>query len=642
MALVDSASLPEVIDAGAVSALGDQLTAIGNAVVTAVSEAHGAWGALRDVFDVTGAEGVFSMLDRPQVDATDFSRALSDARNVMWDAASLTLPGLKTRRDELAARIAAVNATYDEADTAWQEADAAYWTQWRADRDSEATATAKTARTRAASARSDASDAGDVLRDDIESFRRDVESAEETIASQLNNIAGGTEVHGAWGEPVRISQSYWGYVDAPYPGAPSAATTRLTLAQRLAAELSDSVASRIDWLGSADPDDVTAWVAAHPDFASAVGLVDPERAARLWQSLAAESVPLTADTPGWAAGPLAQLLALAPVAVGNLNGIPAEQRNLFNRTSLQQLLGDDSLDGDVRSELENVLDALNGQDGMPAALLSLYLDTNGEPRAAVAYGDVENSDLLVSVTHGIANDVEQLQPWAQTTRELRTAIAEEAARRGLTPGEGRQTVATIAYFGWDSGDQTSVFDTHLASSGAPGYSNLMLGLEARNPSATRAGWFHSYGTTMAGETLVADPTVLDAAFFFGSAGISPAAADELPRLAEEGTVEVFATHAEKDWTAPLGRSLWSTHRTNPSDILDADHVLGADGGVVDFGPGADGTARTENGLPTDGHASHTGNPWYEWTGTQTGYLDPRAQSYLGGVDGLADLLQERR
>lgn len=642
-ALVDPASLPEVIDAGTVSALGDRLTAIGNTVVSALSNARSTWGTLRDVFEVSGAEGVYFMLDRPEADAADFARALSDARNALSDAASLTLPNLKARRDELATRITTVNTAYEEADAAWQEADSAYWTQWRDDRESDATAAAKAERTTAASARGDAAGDADALRDDIERFCRDVESAEETLASQLNNVSGGTEVRGAWGEPVNVSQSYWGYVDSPYPGAPSAATTTLTLAERLTTALSDSVASRVRWLATTDPDAASAWMASHPDFASAVGLVDPERASQLWETLVADSTAVASGNPlGWDAGPLAQLLALAPVAVGNLNAIPAAQKNLFNRTSLERLLADNSLGEDTRSELETVLATLNGQDGTPAALLSLYLDTDGEPRAAVAYGDVENSDLLVSVTHGIANDVEHLQPWAQTTRELRTAIADEAARRGFTPDGGRQTVATIVYFGWDSGDQMTVFDTHLAQSGAPGYSNLMSGLEARNPAATRAGWFHSYGTTMAGEAIVAGPGVLDAAFFFGSAGISPSAAVELPRLTEEGTVEVFATHAEKDWTAPMGRSLWSNHSTNPGDVLDTGHVLGADGGVVDFGPGMDSGARIENGLPTDGHAAHTGDPWYEWTGMQTGYLDPRAQSYLGGVDGLADLLQERR
>ncbi|MDW4574013.1 alpha/beta hydrolase [Microbacterium sp. M3] len=639
MALVDPASLPHVVDGGAVSALADGLVEAGNIVATAFPDAHDRWHGLQTVFDVRGAEGVHHMLDRPLADSEEFVRALSDARTVLWDAATLTLPDLASRRAELAARITSVNADGEAADEAYAAADAAYWSQWRADDESLATAVARGDRVAADAARTRAADAGDVLRDDIARFRADVDNAEQMIASQLTRVTGGTEVRGAWGEPVRVSQTFWGFVDAPYPGAPFAATTTTTLAQHLTETLSQAVVTRIGWLGSADDSAVREWLGSHPDFASAVGLVDVERAERLWNDLVSDSTARTgADgvATGWDAGPLAQLLALAPLAVGNLNGIPAGQRNLFNRAGLDQLLADDGLSDDTRSELRGVRRALQLDPGA-TTLLALFLDSNGEPRAAIAYGDVEHSDLVLTVTHGIETDLDSIDAWSRTTLDLRDDVVGEAARRGQAT-----TVATIAYFGWDSGTTGTVFGMDHADAGAAAYTQLMSGIAARNPDALRAGWFHSYGTTMAAQALTDDPDLLDAAFLFGSAGVSPEAAASLPDLARSSDLELYASHADKDWTAPIGRSLWSSHSTNPGDLLDEAHLLGADGGIVDFGPGADGSVLRTTGLSTDGHASHTGNPWYEWTGEEIGYFDERAQSYLGGVDGLADLITEAR
>ena len=213
----------------------------------------------------------------------------------------------------------------------------------RLDPESDETTWARSERSAADRVLTEASDAGTVLRDDIERFRRDVESAEEYIAGRLASIAGGTEVHGARGETVRVSQTFWGFVDSPYPGAPSSLTRRLSLSENLESALSDAVASRIRWLGSAPDGDISDWLASHPDFAQAVGFVEPHRAAALWEDLASAS---TAGEPSgtgpgqWVSGPLAHLFALAPLAIGNLNGIPAAQRSMFNREGLAQLLED--------------------------------------------------------------------------------------------------------------------------------------------------------------------------------------------------------------------------------------------------------------------------------------------------------------
>lgn len=642
MALVDPASLPNVLDAAAVSALGDRLVEVGNAVTGAVSRMQERWGDLSGVFQVTGAEGVPFMIDRPAADAADFAAALSAARAVMWDAASLTLPALKERREELAARITTVNADYDAAATRWQTADAEYWTQHRADAESDGTTAARRERTAARAALTDAEGAGDALRDDIARFRRDVENAEDLIASQLRNVTGGTDVHGPAGEPVRVSQTFWGFVDAPYPGAPTAAATAMGLSDRLSTSLSGAVAARIGWLGEADPDDVTAWMAAHPDFASAVGFVDPPRAARLWNDLAADSVPVGADgTPtDWIAGPLAQLLALAPLAIGNLNGAPATQRDLFSRAGLEQILAGDQLDGHTRDKLETLASSLARDPELN--LLSVFLDTDGTPRATLAWGDVDTADQVTTVSHGIDTDLGSLSPWSRSAQDLRESLDEQLRLNGTDA-----STAVVLFMEWDSGDMFTVQGIDRPDAGAARLEQLLGGFAHTNPAAQRHLVLHSLGTTMGAQAVAENPGLVDGVWMFGSAGLTQEAAESLATQIDSETLTVRATHSSKDWVAPLGRTeTFSEHPVDPRTVSGVTE-FGSDGGfVADYAP--DGA----RGEPTEGHNAQESEEMLYWgidewvvapDGTpvplfdtvSTGYLDKRAESFLRLVSGLA-------
>lgn len=644
MALVDPASLPNVLDAAIVSALGDRLADVANTVTTAFSDAHTRWGGLRGVFDVRGAEGVHLMLDRPLEGANEFAGALQQARNALWDAASLTLPDLKARREELAARITTVNADWDAAEQAYSAADSAYWSQWRADRDSSETTQARTERAAADGARTEAAGAGDALLDDIARFRADVESAEELIASQLTQISGGTEVLGAWGEPVRVAQTFWGFVDAPYPGAPASIAGTQSLAQHLADALSDSVAARIGWLGSADDDAVRAWMASHPDFASAVGFVDPERAARLWSDLAGESEPGAARNgvpADWIAGPLAQLFALAPLAIANLNGAPASQRDVFAREGLTQLLDDDALPDDARDKLTSIVRLLESDSD--ARLLSVFLDADGSPRASLAWGDVDTADQITTLSHGISTDLGGLTEWSSSALNLQGTLGAQLRDNGIAAG-----TATVLFMEWDSGDMFTVQAIDRPDAGAARFTQLLAGFAQTNPGAQRNVVLHSLGTTMGAQAIADNPGLVDNAWFFGSAGLSPEAGGALATQIADGTLAVHATHASADWVAPLGRTAAiSQHPVDPRTLTGVQQ-FGADGGLVE-GFGESG----RQGEATEGHNAQEsteilywgldgwsttpdGNPVPNFDSTSTGYLDPAAQSYLQLVVDLAE------
>lgn len=604
-----------------------------------------AGGGLREVFDVAGANGIHYALNGPLADAQEFSAALGSGRNALWDAASLLLPDLRRRRDELAERIGTVNADWEAAEEAYADANSAYWRARGRDPESEATESALAARDEAARDRSAVEDAGTQLRSDIDRFRQDVESTEDQIASSLANVTGGTEVYGPGGVPVRTSQTFWGFVETPYPGAPSSLTQSFTLSQYLEHELSDAVATRITWLGSADEDDVSDWLADHPDFAQAVGFVDPAHAARLWEGLVADSAgPEDGDgagpAGGWEDGPLAQLFALAPLAIGNLNGIPAAQRNLFNREGLAQLLERSDLDSTALEQLASLQEQLD-QDSS-TSLLSVFIDADGEPRASIAWGNVDTADQVTTLTHGIRTDMSSLAEWAGTGRQLRTSLEEEFMVDGVDAEP-----AVVLFLEWDSGGATQVHDIARPDAGAARLEQLVAGFAQTNPNAQQNLVVHSLGTTMAGQTIADNPGLFDGAWFFGSAGTTGAAADAIEQQIRAGDLTLHATHAEEDWLAPLGRLDISEHPIDPRTIPGVIE-FGADGGYV-----GDVGQNGQRGARVGGHNTRFTNDdilWADWETTPTGdpyiaswesvgYLDPNAESYLHLVAGLSEAVQ---
>lgn len=650
MPLLDVNSLPNVLDPDVATGLAGRVATLGNDVATVMSTVHDRWNVLgrTEVFDVAGAEGVPRMLDRPDADAGAFAVALSEARNALWDAGTLTLPALKTRREELAARIASVNQAYAEAEQSWQQADTTYWQRHRADPESIETVEASLLRLDASAQRTTASDAGETLRADIERFRVEVVDVEEQIASRLRGIAGGTDVRGAWGERVRVSQSFWGYVDAPYPGAPGYISSTQTLSERLTGDLSDAVVRRISWLAEADRADVDDWLTAHPDFTSAVAFVEPQRASKLWAEFAdASTAGMSADgQPGqWSTGPLAHLLAAAPLVVGNLNGIPAAQRHLFNRAGLGEILARDDLDEETRTRLTDLASRLDERpinDHPRAQLLSLFLDTDGSPRASLAWGDVDTADQITTMTHGIRADLGSYDEWSLAATNTKVALDLE-----LRGGDSTAETAVVLFMDWDSGGLTSVFGTDLPDAGAARLTQTLSGFEHVNPDAERNIAAHSLGTTMAAQSISDNPGLVQNAWFFGSAGV----ANDTGRVLEEqiaaGELSVHATHASADDIAGWGRTDWlgSVHTVDPRTLSGVTE-FGSDGGFV-AGYGDSG----EWGLPTDSHDAHgsTAREIERWdtgidgspvptftTVTRTGYLDQSAESFQRMIVGLTD------
>nr|WP_232528452.1 alpha/beta hydrolase [Microbacterium sp. MAH-37] len=364
----------------------------------------------------------------------------------------------------------------------------------------------------------------------------------------------------------------------------------------------------LDRLIRDDPERVPARLAEQPDLAQTVGLIDPATASEHWALLTAGS----AGSAGhWNAGPARAAIEAAPEVYGNLNGIPADDKDAACRILLARMLAEGAqLSTAAHEQLGHVAAEL--RRAARAHLLSLFLD-GGVPRAAVSFGDPDAARLIVVLAHGIVTDLDSLPQWSRTARRIRSQVAEGA-------GVPRDAVAAIAWFGYDSGTHLTALGTAHATVGAARLAGLLAGIRHRAPRAHVAVVAYSYSSTMAGELVEAGGgRLLDALFSIASAGVTTEAADAIEADLYARVFRFFATESADDGVAPLGRM--SQHPVDPRGIPGA-VVYGSDGGPV---------AGT-NGIATVGHASHTppGTP------EEPGYFDPRTESFLYLVQMLAE------
>lgn len=636
--------LPHVMDAAAVEALGNKVFGAANLLSDTARDAADRWLRLPEVFDVSDATIAVTMLDGPMTTAADFLEAMTKAQQVLVEFTMTTIPSLTRRREELAARILEVNAQREAAQSALESSDAAYWSAYETDPASETTRRAGEAQTEATDAWRDADSAVGDLEADIRVFRLDLEAAEDFLASDLKAISGGDDPRGAFGAHLTISQTFWGESSSAYPGGPSTSTG---LADSLRADLSTAVAHAISWLGTTDADAAKTWMEDHPDFASAVAFVDVNRAAALWNRFANDSV--RDDDGAWSDGPLAQIFAVAPSAIGNLNGIPASAKDEFNRAELERMLAGE-LTEEQRGQLEQVRELLDkGAENPdpPIALLSLSLETDdASPRASIGFGDVDNAGQITTLTHGIATDVAQIGEWSDSAINMQDTTEAELAKRGSSA-----TTAVVLFMDWDSGGPGNVWGIERPDAGAERLAQSLRGYGVTNAGAQLDLGLHSLGTTMGTQMIADNPGLVDNAWLYGSAGVTPETAADLENQIRRGLLTVHATHATDDIIADKGRMPASDHPENPLDIAGVQDFESDGGWVKGYGDGV-----REWGMRVEGHNSQaskeaiylldgfetqqTGGmaPSFipQWDDEAVGYLDPRSQSFKQTIVDLAE------
>lgn len=258
----------------------------------------------------------------------------------------------------------------------------------------------------------------------------------------------------------------------------------------------------------------------------------------------------------------------------------------------------------------------------PQARLTAFSLATGEPHAVMTFGDVDSADLVVYLLHGIDTNLGQFPAWADAARRVCADVIRACVARGRP-----RSVATIAWFAWDSGNHLSARATSHATIGAAGLAVDIERLVRRNPGAHVAVVTYSYSSTLLGEmfamNLAGD---VHTAFSIASAGMTHPASGAVAYAIAAGDVVVYATEGANDSIAPLGRL--GQHPVDPRGIPGV-ITYECDGGEA---PGADGS--TVIGTAVEGHASQSRID--ENGTTHPGYFDPRGQGYLTLVARLAD------
>lgn len=274
---------------------------------------------------------------------------------------------------------------------------------------------------------------------------------------------------------------------------------------------------------------------------------------------------------------------------------------------------------ELRHKLRAVQNVLDGDD---QATLQSFSLINDEPYAVISFGDVDAADLVVYLMHGIDTRLDVLPGWADAGQR----VCADVIRSCVARGEPRR-IATIVWFGWDSGTHTSALATKHATVGAAQLAIDIDRVALRNPHAQIALVTYSYSSTLLGELFALNIAEhVRIAFSIASAGVTHAAGTALADAIAQGRLTLYATEGANDSIAPLGRL--GAHPVDPRDIRG---VIGydCDGGEA---PGVDGGIVI--GIPVDGHASQTSTD--EHGSKHPGYYDERAQGYLTLIARLAD------
>lgn len=520
-------SVVEVVSPANVEHLDSLLSSAQSKLDAAMEEAQKQWLTLPDVLQVVGAGGMNYLLDPSSRAVQEWGTALASARTALSDAATETLPTLVTRRARLLERIVEANRQSSDADGAVAVADAQYWSAYGSDPESSSTTSARESRTDALHSKEQAREIASQLESDIEAFRRDVEAEEEAIARKLTGISGGDEVLGAWGDEVRVSQTFWGFAEQAYPGAPRRA---IDLTEHLRDSVEEAAVARINKLSVTDPASAQEWLDAHPEFAATVGLIDPAVAARLWQGMASESTRAPTDGGGerWTTGPLAQLFDIAPFTIGNLNGLLAKDRDEFNRETLRQTLDDPDATVEQRAAAEQAQKALDralarSPEGTVVQLVAFEVPADGgerDMRAAISVGDLDAARyvgvMLPGMDSSVAVSMEGLVDSAISMQDAHLLIG------------NTEPTATVVWMGFESAGANPFTEEFLgredlAQEGALPLVRFLGSVDATNPSAETTIHAYSYSTRLATYTLSAGPyggAEVDHLVLYGSPGLA--------------------------------------------------------------------------------------------------------------------------
>ncbi|MFJ7997246.1 alpha/beta hydrolase [Streptomyces sp. NPDC096310] len=198
--------------------------------------------------------------------------------------------------------------------------------------------------------------------------------------------------------------------------------------------------------------------------------------------------------------------AVYPDVIGNLDGIPAETRDMANRDNLQLLIG--KLEGQNSEAAQSQLAGLKSIDGQLRAdpqpgvppMYLLGIGDQGNGRAIVSFGNPDTVKNVSAYVPGLGTALDESFAKNDVQRARDTAVGAAAYD---------ESSAAIVWLGYDApqlpaeqlADNAGVMFDRDARAGAQAYNKFMAGISATNqntdPHVTAIG--HSYGSFTVGQ-----------------------------------------------------------------------------------------------------------------------------------------------
>lgn len=233
----------------------------------------------------------------------------------------------------------------------------------------------------------------------------------------------------------------------------------------------------------------------------------------------------------------------SPRLVGNLEGVPYTIRDTSNRTVLSQTISE--LNQVVSSDagravqqgahqqlnmLSSISDALKSDRSDPQRTL-VTLDVSGQGRAAIVLGDLSDADYVSFLVPGMFFTIEnQMSYWVDAANELYSQQQMWLQHfESKSPFIRNESVATVAWIGYDTPNLTNVGAIDNADQGRDSLAGAILGLQAQRgadqPYVSIVA--HSYGSTAALMALSEFDFEVDALALVGSPGSPAQSVDDL-------------------------------------------------------------------------------------------------------------------
>ena len=317
---------------------------------------------------------------------------------------------------------------------------------------------------------------------------------------------------------------------------------------------------------------------------------DAEAVERVWGGVADPADAALATKPGSGASPedvnawwdsltyvqQQAIIAAAPGAIGNLDGIPAGARNAANTVALDRDLADwthteslGELTDDERTWLENaraadearrnIADRVDPVTGEPIETQIYLYDPaafDGDGAIAISAGNLDTADNVAVVVPGFGTDAESAGYQAD-----RAATLYESSRY-LDPDASNASMFWIGYDApdnapWDEGfDGAGVLTESMATAGGEHLADTIDGLRASRDGdpAHLTAIGHSYGSTTTGHAAHDHGIEVDEIVFVGSPGVG----GDTDNAGDTGIdpEHVWAGANSRDPIADLGNHGW--------------------------------------------------------------------------------------